>query len=420
MNLRELRQKFAAKVAEARKLTEEGKLDEAKTVTDEAKALNEQIKQAEEIERMEDELNQDAGTPVVEPTADKKADVNKAFLKAITGKKLTAAENALIETPDTENDDPNGSILVPTDENTRINEYKRQYKSLRTHVRDYRTTVITGSFVYENNSTLGLLTDIDEMDEIEEEDGPKFKTKGYSIKNKGAILPISNTLIADEQSGLMGYIGRWFARKAVKTENADILTVMKANKDAKELADWKALKRSLNKDLDPALIPGSVIITNQDGFDELDNAVDENGRPILQPDPKNPTQKMFKGLPIDVYSNNDIPSVNGKAPIFYGNLEEAITFVNRERYEVAKSKEAGFTKNATLIRVIERYDVIKTDDDAYCFGELTVTTDEDDNGGESGNNNPGENPGGAGQGENQGGSGQGENGGTGNPEDNED
>ena len=220
---------------------------------------------------------------------------------------------------------------------------------------------------------MSLLTDIDEMEEIPQEDGPKFKTKGYNIKNKGAILPVSNTLLADEQSGLMAYVGRWFAKKAVKTENADILAVMLADKTANALADWKALKRSLNKDLDPALLPGSVIVTNQDGFDELDNAVDENGRPILQPDPKNPTQKVFKGLTIDVYSNNDIPSKDGKAPIFYGNLEEAITFVNRERYEIAKSKEAGFTKNATLIRILERYDVIKTDNEAYCYGELTIT-----------------------------------------------
>lgn len=373
MNLRELRQKFAALVADAKKLSNEGKLDEAKAKTEEAKAINEQIKQAEEIERMEEELQGDAGTPVKEPTEEKKVDVNKAFIKALMGKRLTPAENALIEKADTQSDEPNGSILVPQDENTRINEYKRQYKSLRTHVREYRTTVISGSFVYENNSTLSLLQDLDEMEEIPQEDGPKFKTKGYSIKNKGAILPVSNYLLADEQSGLMSYVGRWFARKAVKTENADILAVMKADKTAKELEDWKALKRSLNKDLDPALIPGSVIVTNQDGFDELDNATDEMGRPILQPDPKNPTQKVFKGITIDVYSNNDLPSVDGKAPIFYGNLEEAITFVNRERYEVARSKEAGFTKNATLIRVMERYDVIKTDNEAYIYGQLEIT-----------------------------------------------
>ena len=111
MNLRELRQKFAAMVAEAKKLTEEGKVEEAKAKTEEAKELNEQIKQAEEIEKMEEELSQDAGTPVAEPTENKKADVNKAFLKALMGKKLTPAENALVEKAS--QDDPNGSILVP-------------------------------------------------------------------------------------------------------------------------------------------------------------------------------------------------------------------------------------------------------------------------------------------------------------------
>ena len=54
MNLRELRQKFAALVAEAKKLSNEGKLEEAKAKTEEAKALNEQIKQAEEIEKIEE------------------------------------------------------------------------------------------------------------------------------------------------------------------------------------------------------------------------------------------------------------------------------------------------------------------------------------------------------------------------------
>ena len=86
-----------------------------------------------------------------------------------------------------------------------------------------------------------------------------------------------------------------------------------------------------------------------------------------------PSLLMMAARTIDVYSNNDIPSKDGKAPIFYGNLEEAITFVNRERYEIAKSKEAGFTKNATLIRILERYDVIKTDNEAYCYGELAIT-----------------------------------------------
>ena len=34
------------------------------------------------------------------------------------------------------------------------------------------------------------------------------------------------------------------------------------------------------------------------------------------------------------------------------------------------SAHAGFTKNRTLMRVIEGYDVLQADTDAYCYGVL--------------------------------------------------
>lgn len=62
------------------------------------------------------------------------------------------------------------------------------------------------------------------------------------------------------------------------------------------------------------------------------------------------------------------PAVTNKALIFIGNMEEAITFVDRQKYEITSSSEAGFTKNATLVRCIERFDVLPTDADAYIHG----------------------------------------------------
>ena len=53
------------------------------------KTIRRRVKRLEEIEKMEEELQGDEGTPVTEPTADKKPDVNKAFLKALMGKRLT-------------------------------------------------------------------------------------------------------------------------------------------------------------------------------------------------------------------------------------------------------------------------------------------------------------------------------------------
>ena len=49
---------------------------------------------------------------------------------------------------------------------------------------------------------------------------------------------------------------------------------------------------------------------------------------------------------------------------YVGDLESFVTFFDRNAYEMAVSKEAGFTKNATLLRCIERFDVKKVDTQA--------------------------------------------------------
>ena len=56
--------------------------------------------------------------------------------------------------------------------------------------------------------------------------------------------------------------------------------------------------------------------------------------------------------------------------VFVGDLEEFITFFDREGLELAVSTEAGFTKNATYIRAIERFDAKKVDKEAMKYLEI--------------------------------------------------
>ena len=115
---------------------------------------------------------------------------------------------------------------------------------------------------------------------------------------------------------------------------------------------------------------------NQDGFDHLDNEVDANGRPLLQPDVTQASNKSLFGLPVHVVSNDHLPTTGTttkKAPIYFGNFVEGLKFFDRNVYSVAISSEAGFKQNMTLLRVIERYDVAQGDASAYIYGELDVT-----------------------------------------------
>lgn len=363
-NMRDLLEQINNKKAEAKNLLTSKKLDEAKALTDEVKNLQKEF----EIEAAlyEDEKEEIANVK----SHGGNVDEVKSFFKALRGESLTEAENALLT-----GGANNENLIVPQDIHTQITELRREYKSARSIVGHYPTDTLTGSFVYEDATTATELVNFTDGADIPEAADPKFVNVAYSIKDYGATLPVSNRLLQNENGGLVPYLGKWFNRKAIRTENKIIFAKLIAGKTAKALADWKALKSSLNKDLDPAFVD-ITIVTNQDGFDALDAALDGQGRPVLQPNPTNPTQKMFGGYVIEVFSNTELPTTGTttkKAPIFYGSTRDGVTFVDRNTLQIDASEHANFKKNQTLMRVIEQFDVIDADKASYVYGELTVS-----------------------------------------------
>ncbi|AHM56404.1 phage-like head protein [Peptoclostridium acidaminophilum DSM 3953] len=364
--LRELLARINAKKESGLQLVNEKKLDEAEKVASEVKDMEREFEI--KLQLFEDEKKQ---IPGINDDAQKMDEV-KAFMAALRGKATPEILDALVTSTDAD-----GGYLVPKDITTRINELKRQYKSAKDLVGIYPTSTKSGTLVYEDLSTLTDLVDFDESGtDLDSSSQPKFASKTYAVKNYGAVLPISNVLLQDEQADLVGYVGGWFARKAVRTENTKIFAALKAGVSATAIADYKALKKSINIGLDPLIAENAIIITNQDGFDYLDSELDAtSGRPILQPDPTNPTVKKFMGKPVYVFSNAELPTTGTttkKAPIIFGALTEAVKFVDRGVYEMVTSTEAGFTKNQTFVRCIERFDVLVADAGAYVYGEITT------------------------------------------------
>lgn len=370
----ELRQKLSEKTKEARSFVEEGNIEEAEKITKEAEEIRNKIKSLERIEEMEEEVRDVVETEEGEE-GKTKAEARSVLFKALAGNKITSEERALLVEGTAVDGQTSGGFIVPEDVKTEINEFRRQYTSLKQYVDVQKTNTNAGSFVFEKTSTLTELADLTEGQDIGETE-LGFDKKAYAIKDKGALLPVTNNLLQDEAGNLVSYIGRWFSKKAVKTENSDIVKVLKSGKNdiAKPISNIADLTKKMNEEIDPALLDGSIVITNQSGFAVLDDEKDQTGKPLLQPDPTNATRRIFKGLPVVVLSNTNLKSNNGKAPLFLGNLLEAVRFQDRDVYELATSKEAGFTKNITYLRCIERYDAILKDPDAYFYGELTVGT----------------------------------------------
>lgn len=161
---------------------------------------------------------------------------------------------------------------------------------------------------------------------------PTFVQKTYTIGWVGAAIPVSNILSGAEEADLMTYLDSWFVKRAVLAENRDIFAALKAGYNsgtAKTIADETALRKSINTDLDPAYVENSnmVIVTNQTGCAYLDSLLDANKRPLLQPDPTNPTKKLYKGIRVEVFSDAQLPNVVAStvtsAPFIYGDLKDA-------------------------------------------------------------------------------------------------
>ena len=359
---------------EARELIDEGKIEEGQKATKEAQEIKDQIVLEEQMVELEDTIKDDNKIVDVEDrSTKKKVESRTALVHYLQGKKLTAEERTLLVETTTPGEGQNSmAVIVPQDIYTEINELKRQYKSLKQYTDVQSTGTNSGSFVFEPGDSIEPFVDVDEGTEIGELTSPNLRQQKFAITDKGGILPISNTLLSDETGGLMKYIMKWIARKSTVTDNVKILSVLNGHGIKIKASTPDEVKSAMNTKLDPELLSTAVIITNQNGFDIMDNWKDAVGRPILQDHPTEKTKKTLGGVTIEVFANRTIKDVDGASPVYIGNLEEAIKFMDREQLAIAVSTEAGFTKNLTLVRALQRDDVEPKDLEAYLNISLTA------------------------------------------------
>lgn len=367
--MRELQAKILQKAEEAKGLMEgENKdLDKAAALLDEVDALQKEFDLAERLEK-----TAKAGVPENTQPAGKASGL-KAMIKMLTKKALNDEEKAMISGANATNGE---NYLIPEDVRAQINELRKTYVSAKNLVTVETTDALAGSVNYEEGTPTEL-ADFEDGGDIAASDEPKVVQKKFAISFKGALIPISRILLGSEKGGLMGYINRWFVRKAILTENKKIFGTLKAGYNGgapKAVAGWKELKASITKDLDPSALIGGVIVTNQSGFACLDAEEDNDGRPVLQANPAHPTQKLFQGLPVHVFPDAQLPNIDATHfPMIYGNTAAGATFVEHTSLEFGMSEHYYFGKNQNCLRVIEGFDVMSTDTEAYIYGSFTAS-----------------------------------------------
>ncbi len=387
--LRELLQALETGKAKVRSLLAENKVLDAERVMEEVRSLQKAVALQQELEALEDQTLDDA-TPIDHNNnrtdTELEAEYKRVFLKGLRRQRITADDHSIIseyraamhEGAVTTDPDGDTGIIVPQDIQTRINELMRTLNDLSQYIRVERVNTLSGSRVLEKDEDMVPFAVVDEYGEIREIDNPKFTPVTYKLIKRAGFLPLTNELLKDTDQNILSYVSNWIAKKHVVTKNSLIIAVLNSlNK--KGLTDIKAIKKVLNVDLDPAISLSSTIITNQDGFQWLDEQEDGNNRPLLQDDITQPGKKLFKGRPIVVVANRTLPSTGTttvKAPFIVGNFKELMVLFTRGVYELASTNIGGdaWRRDSTELRTITRDDCVKWDTESAVFGQLTIST----------------------------------------------
>ena len=272
-----------------------------------------------------------------------------------------------------------GGFLVPEDIDHSIRELRRELNPLADLFNEETVTAPTGWRVIDTAPT-SAMPSIDEMGTVaNNSDQPAFAKVTYSLTKYGLRIPISNELMNDEVAGLMAYLSRWFAKKQVLTENSLLIAALKTL-TASALTSGSieadaAIKTILNKTLDPAISLRAVILTNQSGFDALDQLVDLNGRGLLQPDPTNATLYKMYGRRVVPVSDAQLPNTSSKPEFFIGDFKEFATLFRRSGLEMASTDVGGnaWATDSTEVRGIVRMGVSKFDTGAAVRRQLTLS-----------------------------------------------
>lgn len=394
--LRELLNQINNKKAEAKRLANENKIEEAKAAKEELVNLQAKFDVLFDLEdEVENKIKEDIendNVTVISGAVNKAKEVGNAFVNAIkaglTKTPIAEKDMQILKNSMKEGTEADGGLTVPQDIQTSIKELRRSQDALENLVNVETVTTLSGTRVIEKAADQTPFDNVDEEAEFPDVSTPQFAKISYKVKKKGGILKVTRELLQDTAENVLGYLRKWIAKKSKATRNALIVNKINEITNTKEVATkgLDDLKDIFNVKLDPAIAATSGILTNQNGFNWLDKLKDSDGKYVLQPNPTNLTQKLLFGVyPVTVVSNKVLASKGvgsvgeetaWKHPFICGDLKEAITIFDRENMTIEMSTEAGdlWGKDQTGIKVRERLDIQTVDAEAIIKAEVEITT----------------------------------------------
>ena len=282
----------------------------------------------------------------------------------------------------TDHSGSDAGLTIPQDIRTAINTLVRQYDSLQEYVNVENVTTLTGSRVYEKWTDITGLANIDdEAGKIADIDDPKLSLIKYTIKRYAGISTVTNSLLADSAENILAWLSGWIAKKVVVTRNKAILGVVDKLPTKPTLTKWDDII-DLEAKVDPAIKQTSFFLTNTSGFTALKKVKNALGDYLMERDVKSPTGYSIAGFAVKEVADRWLANASGGAmPLYFGDLKQAVTLFDRQQMSLLSTNIGGgaFETDTTKVRVIDRFDVVATDTEAFVPASFKAIADQKGN-----------------------------------------
>lgn len=371
----EIRQKITELKAQAKVIG-----DNPNATFEEVQGIHNKLKTEYEKLKTEELIAQNKVNPdgAKHQGTDGKDKYKKAFFNMLRDKRLTEEEIETIKgynkLSTTSGED--GGYILPTDQETAIKELKKQTFAFRNYVTVEPVSTKTGTRIIEKNAEDTPFVKLTEGENIEDiEITPQFMQIKYDIEDYAGILPVTSNLLNDTDVALEAYLNRWLAKKSNATENKIILDVVDGVSQKTTVQLIEDLKKIKNTKLDMAFKPTTKFYMNSDAFNYFAEEKDTNGRPMLEVNPKNPTERMIDGCPVVEVPNGLMKTVTNKAKIIIGDMKEFTTLFDRQKITIETTKIGGnaWRSNSSELKAIIRIDAQKFDERAIQIAEVDIS-----------------------------------------------
>lgn len=321
-------------------------------------------------------MSEEDKKPLTNNEEEVKANFVKDFKNLVRGRYQNLLDSK------TDHSGSDAGLTIPQDIRTAINTLVRQYDSLQEYVKVESVSTASGSRVYEKWSDITGLANIDdEAGKIADIDDPKLSLIKYTIKRYAGISTVTNSLLADSAENILAWLSGWIAKKVVVTRNKAILDVVDKLPNKPTLTKWDDII-DLEAKVDPAIKQTSFFLTNTSGFTALKKVKNALGDYLMERDVKSPTGYSIDGFAVKEVADRWLANgSSGVMPLYFGDLKQAVTLFDRQQMSLLSTNIGGgaFETDTTKVRVIDRFDVVATDTEAFVPASFKAIADQKGN-----------------------------------------